>query len=94
MKLCCIILIVLLLVCNILTINIKKELLKEKIKILNPEITINNEAWIVLTQQMSSISLSILGEDLRSDLRHGRGVWYYHELPVRHQLARLYGKGG
>jgi len=43
---------------------IKKELLKEKIKILNPEITINNEAWIVLTQQMSSISLSILGEEI------------------------------
>lgn len=43
---------------------IKKELLKEKIKILNPEITINNKAWIVLTQQMSSISLSILGEEI------------------------------
>jgi len=38
--------------------------------------------------------LQLLGQSLRADLRIGRGIGHYHEFPVRHQLAGLYGTDG
>jgi cytochrome d ubiquinol oxidase subunit I len=34
-----------------------------------------------------------LDQGVRPELRHRRGVRHHHELPVRHQLARVHGEG-
>jgi YjbE family integral membrane protein len=38
--------------------------------------------------------LPLLDQGLRAELCAGRGQRHHHELPVRHQLAGLHGKGG
>ena len=45
---------------------IKKNLLNSSVKILNPEITIEDTQYILLTQQMAAVPKEILGESIKS----------------------------
>ena len=68
--------------------------------ILFPTISISL-AWVLLffaafqqdRRRALDGRLPLLGQGLRADLRARCGQRHHHELPVRHQLARLHGDG-
>ena len=49
--------------------------------------------WLFTKRAAVQEPLSLLGEDLRAVVRHGRRVGRGDELPVRHELERVLGAG-